>query len=609
MAPSVPSSWRCGWTGFQSWLVMIVLIASRQIDLIEGSMYRPQQYSGSSSISSERQGGKHNHFRYSRKETISFIDAALLQTRGGARKATSTTAENLASIIANGPPDSQEASGEETIAAEDSQDIIQSISESEGDVEVAVENDATEDPTPQTEVDSSISPVSSPPLGEDTEEEPSNSNMLPDCDKPVSEVLEEAAALRQRGKESHEEGKFAIAAMHFHQAANLLEACLDKEDLEEINEVDAEEANQDDNSIDITSSSEATSSSSVNLQDEWATCRLHESLCHLKAEDYQKCVEACSSLLESAPENHTPAAMIRARAHHRRAKALVALGDTDEALVDARSAAFLGERKAVTFYGKLLRDTGGSDSSFLSSSSPMGGLTDPSTSKLLESLLSKSSPHSDDSGGSDFMSSSLLSSMAGSFLSPGGLGGAKGSGGGGGMAKSIINSLSKKLEDESTHEGICQYLQSTNPMAIQSMASMAGIELSSGHANSLVKIAHGITPKTIRRTVKTSKRVIWGFQLIRKTMAVLSKYRHVLFLLMLLQWTKSALLRPAPMPKIKAAKAPKLPKQAAKAKPSLNANANQNANNNPNAANGGQAKNRKPKTPGLLNPLGAAAQR
>lgn len=587
---------------------MILFISSSQqlTTIVEGSIHRPHRYSKSSILSSseQRRGrSKHrNHFRYSRKETIAIIDAALLQTRGGAKKATSSTTEeeNLAAIIANVSPNVKENVGEEINAAKDNQDINTSISESEGDVEDAVpEKDAVED---STEVDSSVSSLASS-LGEETEEEPSDTNnALLDCDKPVSEILEEAAALRQRGKERHEEGKFAEAAIQFHQAANLLEACLDKEDMEENNEVDAEEVNRDDNPDENTSPSEA---SSVNLQDEWATCRLHESLCHLKAEDYQKCVEACSSLLESAPENHTPAAMIRARAHHRRARALVALGDTDEALADARSAAFLGERKAVTFYGKLLRDTGGSSSanenSFLSSSSPMGGLMDPSSSKLLESLLSKSSPHSDDGAGSDFMSSSFLSSMAGSFLSPGGLGGAKGSGGGG-MAKSIINSLSKKLEDESTHEGICQYLQSTNPMAIQSMASMAGIELSSGHANALVRIAHGITPKTIRRTVKTTKRAIWGFQLIRKTMAVLSKYRNLLFLLMLLQWTKSSLLRPAPMPKIKAAKAPKIPKKVAKT------NANQNANNNNPNVNG-QAKNRKPKTPGLLNPLGAAAQR
>ena len=364
------------------------------------------------------------------------------------------------------------------------------------------------------------------------------------------ELIGQASQMRQQGKASHDEGDFAEAAQQFKKAANFLESYLSS--------MEDKNANG--------SSDYGEESALNNFQDEWATCRLHESLCHLKAQDYEGCVAACTSLLES---EEGAAAMIRARAHHRRAKAKVALGDMDGALLDARSAAFLGDRKAVAFYGKLMRETGSSTSGDpLIPSSSSSSLGD--TSSLLESLLNKSGPSPMGDSGNDFLTSSLLNSLGGpGGMGAGGLLSGKGGNGGGSLAKSVLKSVSKKLEDESTHDGICRYLQSTSPIQIQSMAQMAGVELSSSQATKLVNIAHGITPKTIRKAVKTTKRAIWGFQLVRKTGQLLSKYKNVLFLLILVQWTKSAIARPVPIPKVKAPRRTRTkakPKAAAKAK-------------------------------------------
>ena len=558
---------------------------------------------------------------------------ALLQTRGGGwlsgRKAAAETAaatDNSTAVVVEEVPE-KDVSSPDAIAANEESPSEETTTETttpssepttsvgsdeEGDVKVASE-ETEQEQEPSTV---SVEIVGEKEQAEEVEEEqdekeeeegeegvPSEtavivettendttqiSNMNEDTSNSLTlqEILEQAAALRKQGKLSHDDGRFSDAAAQFHEAANLLDAGFEKEE--------AMEESEDDNSS--SSSDENTSSPKVNLQNEWATCRLHESLCHLKAEDYEQCIEACSSLLDT---KHMVEGKTRARAHHRRAKAKVAVDDIDGALVDARSAAMLGDQKAVAYYGNLLRDTGRSDATMLATpASPMSGAGGfPDSSSLLESLLNKSGPAGNSGGNpSDFLTSSLLGSLTGSPMSEMG-----GSPGGGGLAKSVISSLSKKLEDESTHDGICQYLQSTNPMQVQSMATMAGVPLSNGQATKLVSIAHGITPKTIRTTVKTTKRAIWGVQLIRKTMAVISKYRTVLLFVALLQFTKSAILRPIPVPKVKAPRAPrrgrgaKAPTTGAPPKP------------NPCATTGNAGGKPKPATPGIINNNLAAA--
>jgi hypothetical protein len=135
--------------------------------------------------------------------------------------------------------------------------------------------------------------------------------------------------------------------------------------------------------------------------------------------------------------------------------------------------------------------------------------------------------------------------------------GGGGEGGQGNLAKSVLMSLSKRLEDEDTQDTICQYLQGTSGPQLQQMASMAGMQLQKGQAAKLASICNGVTPKTIRFTVKTTKRAIYGVQLIRKIMRLVAKYRNILVLLVLLAWIKSAYLRPIPVNKRAAQRAVK----------------------------------------------------
>jgi tetratricopeptide (TPR) repeat protein len=351
-------------------------------------------------------------------------------------------------------------------------------------------------------------------------------------------ILEQASVLRLAGKDLHDEGNFDEAADSFGAAANLLTPLL-------TSIAENDDNNDDDSDL---------------WTEEFATCRLHEALCRLKAEQYDQAAAACSDVLGLQGDSVAPA--LRARAFHRRAKAQLELGDAAAALQDARSASFLGDRKAVALYGKLMRESSpGSSSSSSSSSSIMsqvGGTSNAdnlaSSSALLESLLNKSSGGSPSSlgggstgGGLPFSPLSLLN-----------MGQAAGGGEGqGNLAKSVLLSLSKRLEDEDTQDTICQYLQGTSGPQLQQMASMAGMQLQKGQAAKLASICNGVTPKTIRFTVKTTKRAIYGVQLIRKIMKLVAKYRNILVLLVLLAWIKSAYLRPIPINKKAARRAVK----------------------------------------------------
>jgi hypothetical protein len=76
---------------------------------------------------------------------------------------------------------------------------------------------------------------------------------------------------------------------------------------------------------------------------------------------------------------------------------------------------------------------------------------------------------------------------------------------------------------------------------------MAGVGISDGQLSKLVNVCHGVTPTTIKKTVRRSKRAIWGVQLIRKFFKIVSKYKSLIVAVALLQWTKSAVLRPIPI--------------------------------------------------------------
>jgi len=345
------------------------------------------------------------------------------------------------------------------------------------------------------------------------------SSSLDSTDMDISNIREQATQLRNQGKEHHDKGDYQQAAQHFGNAANLIMPTL---------------------------------ASSDELTEEFATCRLHEALCRLKAQDYEQAVTACSAVLEL--EEVAPA--VRARAFHRRAKAQLGLGDDLKALQDARSAAFLGDRKAVALYGKLMRE---SSSSSLLSTGDNNDQTDDfvsSSTSLFDSLLSKSpatnegNPSFDDNNSMDsFLSSSFLNGMGQENSA-------------GSLAKSVLSSLSKRLEDENTQDSICRYLQGVSGPQLQQMAGMAGVPLQQGQATRIAAFCQGVTPKLIRRTLKNTKRGLYGFNLLRKTYSLFAKYRNIWILLFLLAWIKSAIVRPIPIDKRAARRAAK---EAAKA--------------------------------------------
>jgi tetratricopeptide (TPR) repeat protein len=332
-------------------------------------------------------------------------------------------------------------------------------------------------------------------------------------------ILEQASVLRLTGKDLHDQGNFDEAAVSFCAAANLLTPLLTAASIADADDED--------------------------LTEEFATCRLHEALCRLKAAQYEQAASACSEVLGLQNDSVAPA--LRARAFHRRAKAQLELGDAAAALQDARSASFLGDRKAVALYGKLMRESSpGSSASIMSQAGSTSNADNLSASSaLLESLMNKSSGGSPSgsmggsSGGLPFSPLSLLNMGQA----------AGGAGGQGNLAKSVLLSLSKRIEDESTQDTICQYLQGTSGPQLQQMASMAGMQLQQSHATKLASICNSVTPKTIRRTVKMTKRVVYAVQLIRKILKTIAKYRNILVLIVLLAWIKSAYLRPIPINK------------------------------------------------------------
>ena len=375
---------------------------------------------------------------------------------------------------------------------------------------------------------------------DEDEDEEVNSD---DEDESSSSLIEIATTLRLEGKKYHDEGDFIKAAEVFQKAADTL----------------------------LEGDGDNTKSS-----EDYATCRLHQALCHLKSKNYELCIDACTDVLQESDltaagvggggSTHLPA--INARAYHRRAKAKMALGDNSGALQDARTASFLGDGKAVALYGKLMRESSSTDLS-----SAINPLLSPESSSpsphaaLLESLMNKSGSGNGSAGAGGLPDFSPASLLLGSGSDGNSMLGALGSGGGG-LAKSVIQNLLKKMDDESTHETICTFLQQTSTAQIKNLASMAGINnpLQDSQLDKLVNFCHRITPKGIRRTVRATKVMVYIGKLIRQTIKLINKYKSLLAAIFILQWAKSSIFRPIPINKGAAKKAAKLAlKEAMKA--------------------------------------------
>ncbi len=333
-----------------------------------------------------------------------------------------------------------------------------------------------------------------------------------------AESCTETTELRQAGKEAHDNGDFALASEFFQKAADSL-----KENSESL------------------------------PCNEYATYRLHQALCDLKAEKYNECLVTCSDILDG---NALFTSVVRARAYHRRAKAKLGINDQAGALQDARSAAFLGDQRGVALYGRLMRGS----TLAKNASSTVDGLTSHQSSPsaaLFESLMSKSLLN----GQPDLNPSLQFGGMDGIIKSLGGS-----DTGGAGLAKSVIKSLSKRLDDENTQISISTFLQRTDKTQLQHFALMAGFDVPDTYLDRIENMCHRITPKTVKRTVTTTRCAIYFARIVRRAYKLAQKYKTLLVALVLLQWTKSAILRPMPVDHVAARRhAKELLKDAMKA--------------------------------------------
>jgi len=427
------------------------------------------------------------------------------------------------------------------------------------------------------------------------------------------DLITMASNKRQHAKTLHDSGSLHDAAIEFHNAASLLDDVLSSSSFNTENDIDVD-----------------------SIVVERATCKLHEALCLFKDGRPGECIDACtdvlgdgvtviqeenvevdveeedgeegddggegedndsqpkttSAVVKVIPVNTTTSttsniipSLIRARAHHRRAKARLALNDLDGALDDARSAAFMGDRNAVQFYGRLMRegsgavdastaggmgmsspfgssDTGDSSNPFLEGMlQSMGGTNNnqhplmPSgagssdfQTSLLSSLLTNNNSPGSGSGGDPFgLMSSLLGSPSSSDSNNTGKRGRRSKsrkGKSNNLAKSVMSNLLKRVEDENTQETICTYLQSTNTQQIMTFASMAGVQMKEDNARRLASLANGVTVKGIRKSITNIKRFISITKTCRKILKVIDKYKAVIVLGMLFYWARSAVNRP-----------------------------------------------------------------
>ena len=491
---------------------------------------------------------------------------AQAQSDGSGDEAASDTPVIDVSIL-NGPGDFETAQEEESSSAEGG---ATATSEEASDANDAVETGTTESEEHDSQsLDEDDQRASAPDPSEESESPE-------DLSETVGELQSRASDRRAEGKELHDAGNLPEAAAAFHAAATLL-----------------------DEAIEAQQTADAEADESVSL--ERATCRLHEALCLLKDGRPEECIAACSDVLQDGvrvvtageadgadPDDPEPSVaarkvvvepaeskrrdnlppQIRARALHRRAKARLAVDDLDGALEDARSAAFMGDRNAVQFYGRLMRegsgaapeagDAGGAPSLF-------GMMPDPSSpgNPFLEGLMGSGGSPAAPPGG-DF-SASLLSSLLsgdgggdgpfglmGDLLSPPKeerrgrrRGKSRKRDGGGGMdtlARSVLSNLLKKIEDEETQEKICSYLHSANAQQIMSFAAMAGMPLREESAVRLASFANGVTPRGIGKGVSRVKRGVSIVKTVRRVVKVIDKYKSLIVLALLCYWIRMAVL-------------------------------------------------------------------
>lgn len=113
-----------------------------------------------------------------------------------------------------------------------------------------------------------------------------------------------------------------------------------------------------------------------------------------------------------------------------------------------------------------------------------------------------------------------------------------------GLAKSLLSTLVKRIEDEGTQRQICDYLHSANTQQVMQFAAMAGVPMKEESARRLVGLAGGVTPRGISKSVSRVKRGISVVKTARKVLRVVDKYKAFIVLAVLCYWIRSAILEP-----------------------------------------------------------------
>jgi len=112
------------------------------------------------------------------------------------------------------------------------------------------------------------------------------------------------------------------------------------------------------------------------------------------------------------------------------------------------------------------------------------------------------------------------------------------------MAKSVLLSITSRIENESTQKTSLDTFVQWTLHNSWNLYSMAEISLNQLSAEKLVGFANGFIPSRIRKGVKFTKRMISVGNTLRKVSKVISKYKHLIILFVLISWIKSAILKP-----------------------------------------------------------------
>ncbi|EJK47093.1 hypothetical protein THAOC_34211, partial [Thalassiosira oceanica] len=422
--------------------------------------------------------------------------------------------------IMNGPGDYETGQEEESSSEEEG---TTATSEASVTIDAAEPDIAESEEHDSQSIDEDDQRASAPDPNEESES---------DLSEIIGDLQCRASDRRAEGKELHDAGNLSEAAAAFHAAATLL-----------------------DEAIEVQQIADAEADGSVSL--ERATCRLHEALCLLKDGRPEECIAACSDVLQDGvrvvaagevvgadpddPEAAEtaksvvvePAAskrrdslppQIRARALHRRAKARLAVDDLDGALEDARGAAFMGDRNAVQFYGRLMREGPGRGEPRRAARGGLLGVPAELAAVRRRGgrrpVRAHGGPPLATEGGEEGQETRQGKEAR------------RGRGGGGmdTLAKSVLSNLLKKIEDEETQEKICSYLRSANAQQIMSFAAMAGMPLRKESAERLASFANGVTPRGIGRGVSRVKRGLSIVKTVRRVMKVIDKYKSFIIL-------------------------------------------------------------------------------